>query len=141
MLSRFKSLGVASLVAIIAGCGTGPTGSPAADSTDAAVTESGGSAAKGAAETTVVEFNAGGLPTLAVSVPEIHCEGCAASVSSLLAGVEGVQDVTVDVDTKVATVAINEETFDAEAAVSVLNDGAFPGSAVVEGEAAAAEAG
>ena len=42
--------------------------------------------------------------TIAYEVPAIHCQHCAMSIREEVSEVEGVEDVAVDLDTKVVTV-------------------------------------
>ncbi|HET9461573.1 MAG TPA: heavy-metal-associated domain-containing protein [Gaiellaceae bacterium] len=42
--------------------------------------------------------------TVAYSVPAIHCAHCAISIREEVSEVEGVEDVDVDLDTKVVTI-------------------------------------
>ena len=46
--------------------------------------------------------------TVAYSVPAIHCAHCAMSIREEVSEVEGVDDVAVDLDTKVVTVSGRE---------------------------------
>ena len=46
--------------------------------------------------------------TVTYSVPAIHCAHCAMSVREEVSEVEGVDDVNVDLDTKVVTVSGND---------------------------------
>ena len=39
------------------------------------------------------------------AVPAIHCAHCATSIREELSEVEGVEDVTIDLDTKVVTIS------------------------------------
>lgn len=77
------------------------------------------------AESTPVAFNAGDLPTVKLVVPGIHCEFCAANVKETLAGVDGVKEIQIDVDTKTATVAVDQTAFDSEKAITALADANF----------------
>lgn len=43
--------------------------------------------------------------TLTYSVPAIHCAHCAMSIREEVSEVDGVEDVAVDLDTKVVTVS------------------------------------
>lgn len=79
----------------------------------------------------LVSFNPDSLPTVEISVPEIHCDGCAAGVARCLKEEPGVKDVDVDVPTKTATVAVDEAVFDADKAVAALADAEFPESTVL----------
>ena len=46
--------------------------------------------------------------TVTYSVPAIHCAHCAMSIREEVSEVEGVEDVAVDLDTKVVTVSGHE---------------------------------
>ena len=46
--------------------------------------------------------------TVSYSVPAIHCAHCAASIREEVSEVEGVDEVVVDLDTKVVTVSGSE---------------------------------
>jgi len=46
--------------------------------------------------------------TITYSVPAIHCAHCAMSIRAEVSEVEGVDDVAVDLDTKVVTVSGND---------------------------------
>ena len=46
--------------------------------------------------------------TVTYSVPAIHCAHCAMSIREEVSEVEGVDDVNVDLDTKVVTVSGND---------------------------------
>jgi copper chaperone len=43
--------------------------------------------------------------TVTYSVPEIHCDHCAMSIREEVSAVEGVDEVAVDLDSKLVTVA------------------------------------
>lgn len=73
-----------------------------------------------------VAFNTAGAPTVKFSVPDMVCESCSAAVHETLAKQPGAQEVTVDLESKVATVAVNGDSFDEEAAVEALLDKQFP---------------
>jgi copper chaperone CopZ len=76
--------------------------------------------------TTLAAFNTAGAPTVAFSVPDMMCaEGCGAKVKEILSEQPGVKDVLVEFDTKTATVAVDESTFDADAAIAALVDHQF----------------
>ena len=75
------------------------------------------------AEVTVAAFNVEGAPTVAFSVPDMMCEdSCVPTVEKTLADQPGVKDVEVDLESKTATVAVDEGEFDAEKAVAALVD-------------------
>ncbi len=76
-------------------------------------------------EATTVAFNVAGAPTVMFEVSDMVCESCSAAVHDTLAAQKGVKDVTVDLETKIATVAIDEKEFDDEAAVAALLDKQF----------------
>ncbi len=46
--------------------------------------------------------------TLTYSVPAIHCDHCAMSIREEVSEVEGVEDVDVDVESKVVTISGRE---------------------------------
>jgi copper chaperone CopZ len=73
-----------------------------------------------------VAFNTAGAPTVKFSVPDMVCESCSAAVHETLVKQPGAKDVIVDLEEKVATVAVDEEAFDEEAAVAALLDKQFP---------------
>ncbi|MEQ8208347.1 MAG: heavy-metal-associated domain-containing protein [Lacipirellulaceae bacterium] len=82
--------------------------------------------------TEVSTFNAEGAPTVEFSVPSMHCEfSCAPAVKETLAKQPGVKDVKVDLATKTAVVSVEEDLFDAEAAVAALVDIQFVDSKIV----------
>lgn len=86
----------------------------------------------------VSTFNVEGAPTVEFSVPSMHCEfSCAPAVKKTLAAQPGVKDVKVDLDTKTAVVSVEEDKFDAEAAVAALVDIQFVDSKLVTPEAIA----
>ena len=44
------------------------------------------------------------IETVTYSVPAIHCDHCAMSIREELSEVEGVEDVDVDLDSKIVTI-------------------------------------
>ena len=139
-MTRFTSSCVASLGLLIAlGC------SETASTEDAALSNS-EAAAMVAAETkateeaehaaatdaapeeavedaTPVAFNVEGAPTVQFSVPDMMCEdSCVPTVRETLAAQPGVKDVKVELATKTATVAVDKDKFDADAALAALVD-------------------
>jgi copper chaperone CopZ len=73
-----------------------------------------------------VAFNTAGAPTVEFDVPGMHCEHmCAPKVRETLAAQPGVVDVKVDIDTKVVTVAVESDKFDAEKAIAALVEADF----------------
>ena len=85
-------------------------------------------------EVTETAFNTAGAPTVRIDVPDIMCESCVAEVKKALASHAGVADVMVSLEEKVATVAVDQETFQAEDAIALLVDHQFLNSKVVEEE-------
>jgi copper chaperone CopZ len=78
------------------------------------------------AATTPAAFNADGAPTVQFSVPDMMCpESCAVKVKEILSEQPGAKDVVVDFDSKTATVAIDKDKFDADAAIAALVDHAY----------------
>lgn len=78
------------------------------------------------ASTTPVAFNTSGAPTVKFSVPDMVCESCSAAVQETLAKQPGAKEVVVDLEEKVATVAVDKESFNEDAAVAALLDKQFP---------------
>ena len=60
--------------------------------------------------------------TVAYSVPAIHCAHCAISIREEVSEVEGVEDVAVDLDSKVVTIK-GLELDDAELRVAIAEAG------------------
>lgn len=89
--------------------------------------------------TTPISFNTAGASTVAFDVPDMMCpEGCGEKVKEILSKQPGVKDVIVDFPNKTATVAVDEEKFDATVAVAALKDHQFKNSALKDAGAAAA---
>ncbi len=104
-MNRFTSAAV--ILALASGCTQTTT-----------VTSTAGQATVATAAT----FNAGGAPTIEISVPEMVCEHCSQSVHEILAKQPGVKDVKVTLEKKVATVAVDEDEFHADEAIAALVD-------------------
>jgi copper chaperone CopZ len=83
-------------------------------------------------EATPVAFNTAGAPTVKFSVPDMVCESCSAAVQETLAKQPGAKEVIVDLEEKVATVAVDEKSFDEAAAVAALLDKQFSKAKLVE---------
>lgn len=83
-------------------------------------------------EATPVAFNVAGAPTVQFSVPDMVCESCSAAVHETLAAVPGAKEVTVDLEKKVATVAIDRAAFQQQAALAALLDKQFSHAKVLE---------
>jgi len=87
-------------------------------------------------EATPVAFNSEGAPTTEMHVPDMMCQySCAAKVKEVLASQTGVKDVKIDFDTRKAIVAVDESTFDGEAAVAALVDFSFSNTKLLTAEA------
>ncbi len=71
-------------------------------------------------------------PIVLVSIPDMHCESCVAKTTEVLAEQAGVRDVKVDLEAKMATVAVDRETFDGPAIIAVLEDYGFAESKIVK---------
>jgi copper chaperone CopZ len=104
---RLKLICLGLVIAIVAGCGTSPTTSVSSDGRD----------------TMAVAFNVSGAPTVEFSVPDMMCpESCAVQVKEILSEQPGAKEVVVDFDSKTATVAIDKDKFDPDAAIAALVD-------------------
>jgi copper chaperone CopZ len=92
-------------------------------------------AEEAAAAATPVAFNIEGAPTVEFSVPDMMCEdSCVPTVRETLAAQPGVKDVKVELATKKATVAVDQDKFDADAAVAALVDLQFTETKLLPGE-------
>jgi copper chaperone CopZ len=60
--------------------------------------------------------------TITYSVPAIHCAHCAMSIREEVSEVEGVEDVAVDLDTKIVTVQ-GRELDDASLRAAIVEAG------------------
>lgn len=83
-------------------------------------------AATSADETTAVTFNVAGAPTVEFNVPDMMCpEGCGAKTKEILSAQPGAKEVVINFEDKTATVAVEKDTFDANAAIAALVDYGF----------------
>ena len=106
-MTRLASLAVVLVLAV----GCGQSSSVTVSTTDEPVAA------------TPAAFNADEAPTVAFDVPDMMCEfSCVPTVRDALAKQPGVKDVKVDLETKRATVAVEEDQFDADAAIAALVD-------------------
>jgi len=81
---------------------------------------------------TSVAFNIERAPTAEIHVPDMMCQfACPPAVKKVLTAQAGVKEVKIDYETKTATVAIDETTFDGEAAVAALVDYQFGNSKLI----------
>jgi copper chaperone CopZ len=77
-------------------------------------------------ETTAVAFNVAGAPTVEFNVPDMMCpEGCGAKTKEILSEQPGAKEVVINFDGKTATVAVEKDKFDADAAIAALVDYGF----------------
>ncbi|QEG37015.1 heavy-metal-associated domain-containing protein [Bythopirellula goksoeyrii] len=80
-------------------------------------------------------FNVAGAPTVEFKVPDMMCEeSCAKAVHDTLAAQPGAEDVMVDFPNRLATVAVDQETFDSQAALAALLDKQFTKTELVGAE-------
>ncbi len=79
-------------------------------------------------------FNKAGSPVVALSIPNMHCESCVAKTTEVLSRQPGVIEVRVDLETKRATLAVDEASFDSQIALVVLDDYGFTDSTVMPNE-------
>ncbi|MEM6329746.1 MAG: heavy metal-associated domain-containing protein [Planctomycetota bacterium] len=124
---RFAAAALLIAGGVLAGCGKAPVAN------EAPAFEPGDEA-----EVTLANFNPDGLPTVSIEVPSIHCKRCAASVEECLVGQPGVEQVVVDVEAKTAMLAIDQASFDTDAAIAALAEAKWSDAAVVDGDAEAA---
>ncbi|MCC6492289.1 MAG: heavy-metal-associated domain-containing protein [Pirellulales bacterium] len=112
-MTRFIRL--AWLLPLAVGCGQS---SPVATTVEQAPT-----AQEAAVAATPASFNVEGVPTVAFSVPDMMCEfSCVPTVRDALAKQPGVKEVKVELETKTATVAVDKDQFDPDAAIAALVD-------------------
>ena len=57
------------------------------------------------------------------SVPEMHCSHCEAAVARELLGIRGVEDVNVDLETKV--VVVQGQNLDSAALISAIDEAGY----------------
>ena len=111
----FRKLFVSCIVVIAAGC---------SDDSSVQVTAT-------SSESTEVAFNVTGAPTIEFNAPDMMCpEGCGAKVKEILSEQPGAKEVVINFEAKTATVAVDKDSFDAEAAVAALVDHGFDHSSV-----------
>lgn len=106
-------------MAVVVGC------SESAPVEDADLTSSEAAAlvAEETESATPVVFNADNAPTITFDVPDMMCEhSCVPTVRETLANQPGVKDVKVELENKTATVAVDKDEFDPDAAVAALVD-------------------
>lgn len=85
---------------------------------------------------TAVEFNVSGAPTIEFNAPDMMCpEGCGAKVKEILSELPGAKEVVINFEAKTATVAVDKDKFDAEAAIAALVDHGFENSTLKSDDA------
>lgn len=62
------------------------------------------------------------------TAPDIHCDGCAASINKVLSRQAGVERVAVDIGAKRVAVTFDEAQTNREALAETLTDIGFPPS-------------
>jgi copper chaperone CopZ len=109
--SMTRTIGLACILAIVAGC----NGQPAATSKEVA------------RSTRATAFNAAGVPIVEFALPSMVCndEECALAVKDILARQPGTEEVLVDIAAKTATVAIDAGKFNSQTAIAELRDKGF----------------
>lgn len=60
------------------------------------------------------------------TAPDIHCDGCAASINKILGRQTGVERVAVEIGTKTVTVAFDAAQTSREALAETLTEIGFP---------------
>lgn len=71
-------------------------------------------------------FNVAGAPTVEFNVPDMMCpEGCGEKTKEILSELPGAREVVINFDAKTATVAVEMDKFDADAAIAALVDHGF----------------
>jgi copper chaperone CopZ len=100
--------------------------------------ESASDSAVSAVEATPTAFNVGGNPTVEFNAPDMMCpEGCGEKVKEILSEQQGAKEVVINFDAKTATVAVEKDKFDADAAIAALVDYGFEHSTLKTDDASA----
>jgi len=85
-----------------------------------------------AAPFTMTAFNVENSPTITFDVPDMVCQySCVPKVMETLVAQPGVKDVKIELETKTATIAIDREKFDTDAAIAALVDVQFSATLAV----------
>jgi copper chaperone CopZ len=91
-----------------------------------------------AVEATPTAFNVAGDPTVEFNAPDMMCpEGCGEKVKEILSEQPGAKEVVVNFEAKTATVAVEKDKFDADAAIAALVDYGFEHSTLKTDDAPA----
>jgi copper chaperone CopZ len=89
-------------------------------------------------EATPTAFNVAGDPTVEFNAPDMMCpEGCGEKVKEILSEQPGAKEVVVNFEAKTATVAVEKDKFDADAAIAALVDYGFEHSTLKTDDAPA----
>lgn len=67
---------------------------------------------------------------LRLNAPDISCKSCANAITNALSKLNGVQQVTVDVPTKMVEVHFEEDKVTVEAVLQRLDEAGFPATVV-----------
>jgi mercuric ion binding protein len=78
------------------------------------------------AETTVAQSNR--QQTVTLNIENMTCAMCTVTIKKALQKVEGVQEVTVDYDSKTATITFDNQKTDSAALIKATTDAGYPGS-------------
>jgi mercuric ion binding protein len=78
------------------------------------------------AETTVTQPNR--QQTVTLHIENMTCAMCTVTIKKALQKVEGVQVVTVDYDSKTATIIFDSQKTDSAALIKATTDAGYPGS-------------
>ena len=117
----FSKLNLAAVVSLAVALGCSESAS--VEDGDLTSSEAAALVAEETGQATPVVFNVEGAPTVEFSVPDMMCEhSCVPTVRETLAAQPGVKDVKVELESKTATVAVDKDAFDADAAVAALVD-------------------
>lgn len=78
------------------------------------------------AETTVAQPNR--QQTVTLNIENMTCAMCRVTIKKALQKVEGIQEVTVDYDSKTATITYDNQKTDSAALIKATTDAGYPGS-------------
>lgn len=68
------------------------------------------------------------LEQITLSVPDVSCAHCVASVDEALTGLDGVSTVTTDLGAKVVRVSLDPDRVTVDRLVAALDDAGYPAS-------------
>ena len=78
------------------------------------------------AETTIEQPNR--QQTVTLNIENMTCAMCTVTIKKALQKVEGIQEVTVDYDSKTATITYDNQKTDSAALIKATTDAGYPGS-------------